>query len=366
MSEKKSYDIVVELSIAANRNVGHGEFTDNVARQIAARAAELRERSGLRFWLIVPKSLKGAFGPDVNYIILHKFWSRKALQFYPRHFDLLHLLHQYSRVHYMCMADKQLLTVHDINFIYEKSGFSLKRRISRFKLRLKRADYLSFISNFSKEDTERHFPFNHPWRIIYNGVTDLRPIADPAQLAGLNPGRDFLLHISSAQPKKNVHLLVEMMRWLPDERLVLVGNWRSSYGRGIRSRIEELGLTNVRMLDHVSEPQKAALYASCKAFLFPSLCEGFGLPPLEAMYFGKPVFLSTLTSLPEIGGACAYYWPDLDPQRMAARLNEGLKDFEANAETLSKRLVQRAESFSWESCVEGYIEYYLDLLNIKH
>ncbi len=352
--------IVIELSIAANRNVGLGEFTYNFARILASRARRLREEYGLRFWFIVPRQLVGEFGGDVRYIVYRKHLSRRLLPFYPRRFSLLHLLHQYAPVKRMIGADRQLLTVHDINFVYEKSGASLERHIGRFARRLKRADYLGFISHFSQHDTEAHFPSEHPRRVIYNGVSDLRPIADPASIAGLNVGEGFLLHISSAQPKKNVHLLVEMMRNLPEERLVLVGNWRSEYGRKVRAAAE--ALDNVQVFDHVSEVQKASLYAACRAFLFPSLCEGFGLPPVEAMYFGKPVFLSTLTSLPEVGGGDACYWDDLEPAAMAGAVREGLRTFDSDR---AARLTDRAENFTWDKCVDGYVDYYLDLLGIS-
>lgn len=350
-------DIVIELSIAANRNVGLGEFTYNFARVLASRARQLREEYGLRFWFIVPRTLVGEFGDEVRYIVYRQHLSRRLLRFYPRRFALLHLLHQYAPVKYMVGAAHQLLTVHDINFIYEKSGPSLDRHIWRFERRLERADYLGFISRFAQQDTEEHFPSAHPRRVIYNGTSDLRPTADPASIAGLEVGEDFLLHISSAQPKKNVHLLVEMMRSLPEQKLVLVGNWRSEYGRQVKAAAESLA--NVRILDHVDEVQKASLYAACRAFLFPSLCEGFGLPPIEAMYFGKPVFLSTLTSLPEVGGEDAYYWDDLEPAAMATTVRERLLTFD---ERRAARLIRRAESFTWEKCVDGYVDYYLDLL----
>ena len=66
----------------------------------------------------------------------------------------------------------------------------------------------------------------------------------------------------------------------------------------------------------ISDMDKYWLYKNCEAFVFPSMYEGFGLPVIEAMNFGKPVFLSTFSSLPEVGGKYALYWENFDSQLM--------------------------------------------------
>ena len=128
-------------------------------------------------------------------------------------------------------------------------------------------------------------------------------------------------------PKKNVDLLVEMMKYLPEENLLIVGNWSRKSGQTLYRKIQETNTGNIYTLPNVTEEEKAALYKACRAFLFPSLCEGFGMPPIEAMKFGKPVFLSTLTSLPEIGGDAAFYWKDLTPKAMAETVKERMAFF---------------------------------------
>ena len=94
--------------------------------------------------------------------------------------------------------------------------------------------------------------------------------------------------------------------------------------------------------------------------LFPSMCEGFGLPPLEAMRFGKPVFLSRLTSLPEVGGKYAFYWDELEPEAMAAVVKKGLDEWRVSG---SPDEVRRWSCrFSWEKCASDYVRLYLDML----
>jgi glycosyltransferase involved in cell wall biosynthesis len=107
----------------------------------------------------------------------------------------------------------------------------------------------------------------------------------------------------------------------------------------------------------VDEATKLWLYAHCEAFLFPSLSEGFGLPVAEAMTFGKPVFISNLTSLPEVGGEDAFYFENFEPESMAQVVGEGLRDFQRNA-LRRERLRQRAARFSWRSVAAEYWKLY--------
>ncbi len=364
VKHQKTKRIAVELYSAKDRNVGLGEFNFHLGKELAQRAPRLKELYGIEFTFIVSSNMKGAFGDDVHYVALGGFPKRQLLPFYPRRFDLYHSTHQYTRVKNLRLARNSLLTVHDINFIYERQGSKLRSSSRKFARRLRLADHLSFISQFARDDVKRHFPYTHPDTIIYNGVSDPRVSPEKKPDQKPIPSR-FLLHLSSLQPKKNPHLLVEMMASLPEEHLVIVGNWNTDYGRGIMRRIETLGLSNVTALQHVSADEKAWLFRHCRAFLFPSLCEGFGLPPVEAMYCGKPVFLSTLTSLPEIGGPEAYYWSELEPKRMSEVVRTGLATFYNDEQTHSFKTTKWASQFNWTKCADEYVAYYLRILRLN-
>jgi len=116
-------------------------------------------------------------------------------------------------------------------------------------------------------------------------------------------------------------------------------------------------LPNVRVMLGIDESAKAWLLGHCEAFLFPSLAEGFGLPPLEAMYFGAPVFLSRLTSLPEIGGSQAAYFDDFSPHSMRATIDRGLPRLKAQRDDIRRR----ARQFDWNACVAKYAQLYGEL-----
>jgi glycosyltransferase involved in cell wall biosynthesis len=109
----------------------------------------------------------------------------------------------------------------------------------------------------------------------------------------------------------------------------------------------------------ITDAQKQWYYQQCEAFVFPSIAEGFGMPVLEAMYFGKPVFLSTHTSLPEIGGSLAYYFTSFDPDEMRNAVEQGLQHYH---QTSPQQALQRhALSFSWSAAARQYLTMYRDL-----
>lgn len=355
--------IVIEAYAIAHPYVGIGEFCNRLGLGLAQQAPALRRDCGIEFYFIVPPKYKGCFGDEVHYICMPRS-LRQLLVLYPMQADIFHMPHQYCKFKNFTRADKRLMTIHDINFIYEKQGLKLQRAITRFEKKIERMDYTNYISEFVREDTNRHFDINVPERVIYNGVTDLTTrVSAPENFTDYLPPH-FMFHISSLLPKKNPQLLIEMMRHLPEENLVIVGNWNSIYGRQLQQMAEALPTRNVLCIKNITEGEKAYLYTRCKAFLFPSLCEGFGLPPVEAMKFGKPVFLSMLTSLPEIGGEDAYYWPDLSPHAMAEKVKQGLSDFE-NTPGSATRMKLNAARFDWDTCISQYIEYYLDILNTR-
>lgn len=358
------HKIAIYLYDIKNRNVGLGEFAYQLGSYISKRAKELREKYNIVMYFIVPVGYVGCFGDDVEYFEFTEFNRRVSLRYLKKGFDLCHHIHQFSRLRFMRRAKVNFMTVHDINFMYEKSGDKLEWYKARFARSLSRCSEVTYISNFVKKDVEAHFSPRCNGDVIYNGVADLSDVTGDFSKFGLEDN-SYLFHISSLMPKKNVHKIVEMMRYLPEEKLLVVGNLNSEYARCIKKQIAEWGLENVIMLNHVSNEDKAELYRHCKAFLFPSLCEGFGLPPIEAMHFGKPVFLSKLTSLPEVGGDCAYYYNSLDPEAMADVTRKGLADFYADAEAKAVKLRERAASFNWKECADAYIEEYLRILGIK-
>lgn len=337
--------IVIEALAAGLIPCGLREY----AFQVCTRLIKLKP-DWMRLAFIVPTGMGGCFGPGAEYIETNEFMAKVMRRVPMVKADLFHALHQICTVKHLPGVEKQLMTVHDINFIHTKHGRSYTHAEGRFLSRMRYSTHLAFISRFAAEDVAEHFPYSQHSCIIYNGVTppDLKHQVKPEHV----PEDKFLLHLSSLDEYKNARLLVEMMDYLPDRTLVLAGNCKDQALPEIAAKH-----SNVIMTGKISEHEKNWLYNNCEAFLFPSRAEGFGLPPLEAMALGKPVFLSTLTSLPEIGGNVAYYWPVLEPKIMADVLEYKLREC-VNENSLRRH----AMMFSWDRTAEEYIKYYAEIL----
>lgn len=109
----------------------------------------------------------------------------------------------------------------------------------------------------------------------------------------------------------------------------------------------------------VSEEEKAWYLSNCMAFAFPSLAEGFGAPVVEAMMFGKPLFLSHRTSLPEVGGNAAFYFTSFDPEYMQRVFKEGMQRYHQT--NMSAAIMERGKEFDWQKSAAQYLDVYQSL-----
>ncbi len=343
MSEQKR--IIIDALAIGLPICGLHEYARQLCPRILAKCPK-----GFKITFIVPKGKSGCFGQSADYFEAGK-WRIKMLRRLPIvRGKLFHTLHQLSKLKRFPGAANRLMTIHDINFAHTRTGRSFYHAERRFLKRLKSATHVSYITEFAQKDTYEHYPNNRPARVIYNGVT--APEVSNAQRPKGVPDGKFLFHLSSLEPYKRAELLVEMMDYLPQQTLVIAGRCRN---QDLLQMIEQR--KNVVMIGEVNDNEKAWLYEHCEAFLFPSMAEGFGLPPVEAMLCGKPTFLAPTTSLPEIGGDIAYYWPAMIPSEMAKEVETQLiKPFDSEA---AKR---HAQQFSWDICADKFIEYYSEIL----
>ena len=172
----------------------------------------------------------------------------------------------------------------------------------------------------------------------------------------------FILSLGSASPRKNVAGAIKAYASLPSElvatyQLVIVwthGLWRAELAR----LVESLGLhKRVRFLARVSDTQLSALYRLSSLFVFPSLYEGFGFPPLEAMSCGTPVVASNTSSLPEVLGEAALLVDPQDTQAIARAIQRVLCDEPLRA-TLIARGDRQVARYSWERCARETLAVY--------
>ena len=324
-----------------------------------------RQPAGWTLTFLVPKGQTGVFGGSVDYMEVS--WLRKV--WIAGRYDVWHCLHQDSAYLPAAGQGKLMLTIYDLNFLerVDYSAAKKSRKLARLQRKIDRASLLTAGSGYTARVVREHLriPESLPFPVVYTGVA-VNPANTPAELPPDSPLRSvselpFLLFVGVIHPKKNVHTLLPLLEAFPDYRLVLAGPDGHPYAQHIRQQAQKLGVADrLLMPGAVDEPTKLWLYAHCEAFLFPSLSEGFGLPVAEAMTFGKPVFISNLTSLPEVGGNEAYYFTDFEPGSMAKALHDGLHDFGQNP-LRQERIMKRAAGFSWPEVAGEYWNLYQEL-----
>src|SRR5258708_6033895 len=352
--------ILIDLEKLKNRYVGLGEVSSRFAKALEPHAKKLHEE-GIDIYLLVPPSYKNHFGKDLHYITAN-FLNKKFPGLLPE-FDLWHAIHQTSSYAPAYSKTKYLLTIHDLNFIHEKKGRKVDKYKNGIQRKMDRAAAITTISDFTKKEVFQYLRVNDP------SITTIRNwSANPTQLHPSTPpcasnDKSFLSHLSPISPKKNTHTLVDLMKTLPEKKLVIAGSWHTKYAKQILARIREEKITNIITVNQPDESEKTWLYLHCEAFLFPSLFAGFGLPDIDTMYCGKPVFVSTHSSLPEIGSNKVCYWEHFEPAYMKEVLLKGLDDHNHQAGRAAE-LKAYAASFSWEETILRYIQLYKNILGL--
>lgn len=253
----------------------------------------------------------------------------------------------------------QVVTVHDASVHAAPDGFSWAFRTwYRWLIGWlgRRVRLVVTVSAFSKGELATHFGID-PGRIRvategHEHILRLPP--DPTLLRSveLRTGR-YVLAVSSHAPNKNFRLIVDAIGLLgePTFDVVIVG--------GDDTRVfgdsPLPDLPHVHLVGYVGDAQLRALYEGAELFIFPSVYEGFGLPPLEAMACGCPVVASDAASLPEVCGDAAAYIPPHDARRLADVVTALLDDPGRLAELRSAGLA-RAAGFTWEAAARRNLE----------
>ena len=267
---------------------------------------------------------------------------------------------------------RSVVTIHDCihlmfpQYLPNRLAFRYARASIGFAAR--RATRIMTVSQSSKRDILR-FVDTQPEKIdvIYNAYDERFAIDPPEEDVVRVRERyqlhdEFVLYAGNVKPHKNLERLIEAFylvrkRGLDHLKLVLIGDEISKY-TALRRAVHQYQLHKyVRFLGYVPEETLAVMYRLAGVFVFPSLYEGFGLPPLEAMASGTPVVTSNLSSLPEVAGDAAVLVDPYDPRAIAEGVYRVLTD-ETLRRTLRLKGVARAGQFSWEQSVRRIRQIY--------
>ena len=300
-----------------------------------------------------------SFGENAHYIEqhgLHKFFMPTTNS------TVWHTTYQATNYFPFRKKVKVVFTIHDLNVVHENkmSPIRLKKELNKIQKRIDAADHIVAISHFTLSDIKQHLKLNNkPATVIHNGcnIQHIQNIAAPQHL----PAGEFLFTIGTINAKKNFHVLPSLLVGNNMQLFIAGITDDENYKQVIIQEAEKNGVAErVIFTGPINENDKQWYMKNCEAFVFPSLAEGFGLPVIEAMYFGRPVILSTATALPEIGGTDAFYFNDFEPDNMRKVLQNALKIFKQDPE-LADKMRARAKMFTWADAAKKYLEVYRSL-----
>lgn len=248
-------------------------------------------------------------------------------------------------------SGNQIVVIHDAATAAIPTAFSAKFRLW-YRLLMPmlghRAKAVATVSNFSVSQLEEHFkiPKSKITVVSEGGEHILREKADPNALDRFDlRKRPYILAVSSMAGHKNFKLVLDALSLIPDadfDVAIAGGSNPTVFGNsGV------LDSSRVKWLGYVSDGELRSLYEGAMCFVFPSLYEGFGIPPLEAMHCGCPVLASTAASIPEVCGDAALYFDPHSAADLATKLRKVSSDDGLRA-ALSKAGAIQAQKFSWE------------------
>lgn len=263
-------------------------------------------------------------------------------------------------------------TIHDLAFEHLPETFT---RRGKTQLRLtvrrtaRRAAHILTVSEYSRQDISHTYRLSpDKITVTHNGCETQFTAASTAQETtalkqkfGIT--KDYLLAVGSLQPRKNLVRLLRAYARLRAEQpefqlqLVLVGRRLWLYEEILREIKQQKIAADVIVTDYVADEDLPALYRAAVALVYPSLFEGFGLPPLEAMACGTPVITSNTSSLPEVVGPAALLVDPYDEAALAQALWQIAHDAALRQQLRSAGLAQ-AKQFTWQAAAEKTLAVY--------
>lgn len=245
------------------------------------------------------------------------------------------------------LGRKLVMTVHDLQHRELPELFSKAERLWRtimYEAPARKADHIITDSEYSKQSIIRYLGING------DRITTIPLGADTSGFTPNLEGReDFVYYPARGWKHKNHTLLIEAMQIVrkerPELRLVLTGGALESLGE-VPDWVEVRGL--------VSFEEVTRLFQTASVLVFPSLFEGFGLPPLEAMASGCPVAASNAASIPEVCGDAAVYFDPRNTSEMAAAILQAIDE----REVLVPKGLERAKHFTWDRCAALHAEVF--------
>lgn len=270
------------------------------------------------------------------------------------------------------LVRNKIMTIHDLSFLENPRWFS-RPYYWWYKvmtpLAVKTSKHIITVSEFSKREIMRFYPFlkEQDITVVYN-ATDEKLFLSLSNIP--EPEERFALAVSSLDPRKNFGRLIEAFQDISDCKLYIVGARYRVFTQDHSTHSTHQ--THIRYLGRVSDEELVRLYNQAVCFIFPSLYEGFGLPPIEAMSCGCPVLVSDIPVLHEVCGDAAIYFDPYDPNDIRKVILQFLADHDHGdgSPDLSLRFYQenrpRDLRFSWTTSAKVLISLLKEKFSGQH
>jgi len=270
--------------------------------------------------------------------------------------------------HPLLVPAPDVLTIYDLTHL-EYPDFFAKRQITLLRLLLPivlhRTKFIHAISHATANSLIKFFPFTeNKIRVVHLGIENS---FIPSTHCGSAKDYPTFLYVGNLKPHKNLSRLLDafslVISEFPEYRLKIIG--KDFLSQQLEREVASRNLRGKVILEgEISEEKLIKNYQNATALIHPSLSEGFGFTPLEAMACGTPALISRAGSLPEVCGDAALYFDPLKPEEIAARMKQIVLEKNLRQEMI-ERGKARAKEFTWEKCVDGIIELYKEAASKK-
>jgi len=371
----------VAIDIRRAGDYGLGTYISNIVNQLARLDDEslyllIGQQRHLAEFDPLPKNFKlleYKHEPGSLHTHLHLPWLLSRARI-----DVLHMPWFYAPA---MVPGRLLLTVHDLSDVLNPTAAAAPPlqtgRLFFARRALARADHIFAVSHSSRRDLARVFGVPEgKISVVYNAV-DERFLTEPLPaeadriLERHAVNSPYVLYAGNIKPQKNLARLIEAFAVVKEElrdhpelgqlKLLVIGEALTRHADLRRSVVRARVREDVRFLGFVPQTVLRVFYARARAFLFPSLYEGFGLPPLEAMAHGTPVLTSNVSSLPEVFSDAALLVNPENVFDIARGIRQIVTD-QALRDTLIRNGYERVRSYSWERAAQQVREAYVGVL----
>lgn len=332
------------------------DITNNYIVLVRAKDVDYWHLSAPNFTVMVAEFDNYTFNEQIGFkVFLDKL-----------HPDLVHFCMPQQPILY---SGKSVTTMHDMTLLRTYNSdknwlvFHLKQLVGRFVFkRIARiSDHVIAVSNNTKREYQAfsHIP-DSKISVIYEAGEVSKAELQPYDV----PFERFIMYVGQQPDYKNLRRLAAAYQQLlaarPNLGLVFVGRMNEDTKRN-KAFFDKKGYKNIHFTGYIPDSQRDWLFTKTLAYVFPSLMEGFGLPPLEAMAYGTPVISSNASCMPEVLGDAAEYFNPLDTDDMAAVISRVISDETLRSDMVARGLKQAAK-YSWRQTAEQTHAIYMSVL----